>query len=90
MLALARKAGSQLIRRRFDNLAELNAAVYASLVDFLEATGALRTTPFDKTPGRDASAADPKPKNERGHKGDKRDMAWNGALVYSPDNSPTS
>ncbi len=58
MLALIRKAGTQLIRRRFENLAELNTAVYASLVDFLEASGALRTTPFDKTPGRDASAAD--------------------------------
>jgi len=58
MLALVRKAGGQVIRRRFDNLANLNAAVYGSLVDFLEAKGVLRTSPFDKTAGRGASDAD--------------------------------
>ena len=58
MLALVRKAGGQVIRRRFENLADLNAAVYGSLVDFLEAKGVLRTSPFDKTAGRGASDAD--------------------------------
>ena len=58
MLALIRKAGTQLIRRRFDNLAELNAIVYASLVDHLETRGFLRTLPFDKMPARDASTTD--------------------------------
>ena len=58
MLALVRKAGGQVIRRRFENLADLNAAVYGSLVHFLEAKGVLRTSPFDKTAGRGASNAD--------------------------------
>jgi len=47
MQALLRKAGQQLIRRRFNSIPELNAALYASLVDHLERTGALRTGPFD-------------------------------------------
>ncbi|MBI2924645.1 MAG: DUF4062 domain-containing protein [Verrucomicrobia bacterium] len=47
MLALVRKAGRQLIRRRFNSVPELNAALYASLVDHLERTGAIRTGPFD-------------------------------------------
>jgi predicted HTH transcriptional regulator len=58
MLALIRKATGQLIRRRFENLAELNAAVYSSLVDHLEKQGSLRTSPFDKMPGRGASSDD--------------------------------
>jgi predicted HTH transcriptional regulator len=58
MRALIRRAGAQLIRRRFNNLAELDAALYASLVDFLEERGVLRTRPFDRTAGRDASPAD--------------------------------
>jgi len=56
--ALIRKAGEQLIRRRFQNLAELNATVYASLVDHLETRGSLRTLPFDKMPARGATTAD--------------------------------
>jgi predicted HTH transcriptional regulator len=47
MLKLIRKAGSQLIRRRFTGLSDLTAALYASLVDHLERTGLLRTLPFD-------------------------------------------
>lgn len=47
MQALIGRAGAQLIRRRFNSIAELNAAVYASLVDHLEQTGRLRTKPFD-------------------------------------------
>ena len=45
--ALIRKAGSQLIRRRFGSIPELTAALYASLVNHLERTGILRTKPFD-------------------------------------------
>ena len=58
MLALIRHASGQLIRRRFLNVPDLTAKLYASLVDFLEERGLLRTLPFDKTPGRDASLAD--------------------------------
>ena len=47
MQALIRKAGAQLIRRRFGSVPELTAALYASLVEHLERTGSLRTTPFD-------------------------------------------
>jgi len=36
MRALIRKAGGQLIRRRFDSVPELTAALYASLVEHLE------------------------------------------------------
>ena len=45
--ALIRKAGRQLIRRRFNSIPESNAALNASLVDHLEQTGALLTGPFD-------------------------------------------
>lgn len=47
MAALVRKAGNQLIRRRFGDTPELTAALYASLVEHLERTGSLRTRPFD-------------------------------------------
>ena len=45
--ALIRKAGNQLIRRRFGSIPDLTAALYASLVDHLERTGLLRTRPLD-------------------------------------------
>lgn len=47
MLKLIRKAGSQLIRRRFNNIPDLSAALYASLIEHLERSGELRTLPFD-------------------------------------------
>ena len=47
MLRLIRKAGSQLIRRRFTDIPDLTAALYASLVEYLERSGQLRTLPFD-------------------------------------------
>jgi len=46
MRALVRKAGSQLVRRRFTDVPELTAAVYAALVERLERSGDLRTLPF--------------------------------------------
>ncbi len=49
MVELIRKAGNQLTRRRFADIPGLIREVYASLVDFLERGGALRTTPFDNT-----------------------------------------
>ena len=39
MQALVRKAGGQLIRRRFASIPDLTAAVYASLVDYLGERG---------------------------------------------------
>ncbi|MDP3938665.1 MAG: ATP-binding protein [Deltaproteobacteria bacterium] len=47
MLALIRKIGSQLVRRRFSGIPDLTAALYAALVEHLEQTGHLRTLPFD-------------------------------------------
>ena len=49
MAALVRKSESQLTRRRFEDIPGLNREVYASLVEFLEKNGALRTSPFDDT-----------------------------------------
>ncbi len=47
MRMLIQSAGAQLIRRRFEGIADLNSAVYASLVEYLERQGALQTRPFD-------------------------------------------
>ena len=58
MTALIRKAGAQLIRHRFVGIADLTAAVYASLVEHLEQTGGLRTKPFDASACPDATLAD--------------------------------
>jgi hypothetical protein len=58
MRALVRKAGDQLIRRKVGGPPELTAAVYASLVEYLERVGDLRTLPFDASPCRGATLAD--------------------------------
>lgn len=58
MRALIRRAGDQLIRRRFQDAPELNAGVYASLVDYLEQRGLLRTLPFDAAAGTGATQGD--------------------------------
>ena len=47
MQALVRKAGSELIRRRVDDVSALTTEVYASLVEHLDRLGALRIPPFD-------------------------------------------
>jgi ATP-dependent DNA helicase RecG len=47
MRTLIRKAGAQVIRRRFVDIPGLAAGLYASLVQDLERKGMLRTTPFD-------------------------------------------
>ncbi len=39
MLALVRKAGGELIRRRFTGIADLTGELYASLVELLARTG---------------------------------------------------
>jgi ATP-dependent DNA helicase RecG len=58
MRVLISKAGTQLIRRRFAGIADLTAALYASLVEHLERTGRLRTRPFDAAACPDATLAD--------------------------------
>ena len=55
MRKLIRKAGNQLIRRRFIETTDLISALYASLVDYLEQKGALPVTPFDAAPQLKAS-----------------------------------
>jgi ATP-dependent DNA helicase RecG len=47
MLKLIRKAGSQLIRRRFTGIPDLTAGLYAALIEHMERSGDLRTLPFD-------------------------------------------
>lgn len=58
MQNLIHEAGDQLIRRRFNNSAELNAALYASLVDHLESCGIIQTRTFDERPCSDATLDD--------------------------------
>lgn len=58
MQNLIHKAGDQLIRRRFNDSAELNAALYASLVDHLESCGIIQTRTFDERPCSDATLDD--------------------------------
>lgn len=58
MAALVRKAGAQLVRRRFRTATELTIGLYASLVEHLTRTGTLRTRPFDATAAMDVTMAD--------------------------------
>ena len=58
MQALIRDASSQLVRRRFNQPAELQAAVYASLVGHLEDTGKLNLAPWDARAARKATFDD--------------------------------
>lgn len=58
MQDLVRKSGSQLIRRRFGSIHELTAALYASLVDHLEARGVIQSKPFEDRPCPEATLAD--------------------------------
>lgn len=51
-------SSAQVIRRRFTGVADLNAALYASLVEQLARTGRLRTKPFDAAACPDATFAD--------------------------------
>ncbi len=55
MQALVAKASAQLNRRRFGSLPELTALVYAGIVDYLVAGGAVRTRPFDAAACLDAT-----------------------------------
>jgi ATP-dependent DNA helicase RecG len=50
MIALIAEAGVQLTRRRFTDRSAFLREVYASLIEFLETRGLLRTPPFDSAP----------------------------------------
>ena len=58
MQELIRQAESQLVRRRFASSTELIAAVYSSLVQYLEDRELIRTAPFDAAACKDATMAD--------------------------------
>lgn len=58
MRALISKAGGQLIRRRFENIPDLTAALYASLVEFLDARGTIQSRPFEDRPAPGATLDD--------------------------------
>jgi predicted HTH transcriptional regulator len=58
MQALIRRAAPQLIRRRFSTSDELRSALYASLIEHLERTGAIQSLPFDEQPCLDATLDD--------------------------------
>ena len=47
MIALVRKAGEELIRKRVSSTPELTTALYASLIDHLQRTGIIRHLPYD-------------------------------------------
>lgn len=58
MRQLVSKASNELIRRRIEDASALVAEVYASLVDYLDNSGALRVPPFDTSPCEQASLKD--------------------------------
>lgn len=58
MQSLIRKAGQQLIRRRFGSVSELTTALNLSLVDYLETCGVIQNRPFEERPCVDAMLDD--------------------------------
>ena len=58
MKTLIQKEGSQLIRRRYSNIEELKAALYASLVDYLETCGVIQDRPFEERAVMEATLTD--------------------------------
>ena len=58
MRALVKKAGTQLVRRRFATASELITTLYASLVQYLEDKELIRTGPFDASFCQNAGIAD--------------------------------
>jgi hypothetical protein len=65
MRKLIRRADSQVIRRRVLSIPELTSAVYASLVEYLEGHGRIRTLPFDAPACRNARLGDISGRNVR-------------------------
>lgn len=47
MRALIHRAGEELIRRRFTGVPDLQASLYASLIDYLQQRGSIHQGPFD-------------------------------------------
>ncbi len=62
MKQLVRRASAELVRRRVEDTNALNSEVYASLVDYLDRHGSLRTPPFDTSACDDATLSDLSPK----------------------------
>lgn len=58
MGALVRKAGAQLVRRRFSDATDLLPALYASLVEWLGEQGLIQNRLFEDRPCTDADEAD--------------------------------
>jgi predicted HTH transcriptional regulator len=58
MQKLVQKAGSQLIRRRYYDIAGLSEVICESLVDYLESCGFIQSRPFEERPCRDATLKD--------------------------------
>ncbi|MFH0782001.1 MAG: ATP-binding protein [Pseudomonadota bacterium] len=58
MQQLIAKASNELVRRRIEDGSALTAEVYASLVDYLDNTGALRVPPFDTSVCEQATVKD--------------------------------
>ncbi len=58
MQALISRVGSELVRRRFINLAELLSDLYAALVQYLESKDLIRNGPFDSAPCLKAALTD--------------------------------
>jgi ATP-dependent DNA helicase RecG len=58
MRALIKKAGRQLIRKRFVGIPELVDALYSSLVDYLEVCGIIQARHFEDRPCQDANLRD--------------------------------
>ena len=58
MQAMVRRAGAELIRRRFDSTEALVTNVYAALVEYLEEKELIRTGPFDGAACSKATLAD--------------------------------
>jgi len=58
MRALIQEVDTQLVRRRFQSASELQTAVYASLINHLEATGVIQNSPWDATADQKATLDD--------------------------------
>ena len=58
MRSLIKRAGQQVIRKRFVSIPELTSALNSSLVDYLEVCGIIQDRPFEKRPCPDATPGD--------------------------------
>jgi len=58
MQSLIRRAGQQLIRKRFVSIPELTTVLYSSLVDYLEVCGIIQNRPFEERPCPEATLDD--------------------------------